>query len=129
MSIPGQTCCAIPPIDAPARDDILAVMHAKYGPPEATGPAPRLWYRLGYATPDEHYEAIVSKLVFEGCDWLDVGCGRNIFPQNRALAETLAARCGFLMGVDPDATIRDNTWSTKNNKRRSKDWRPPAASM
>jgi SAM-dependent methyltransferase len=84
-------------------------MHAKYGPAETTGPAPRLWYRYGYATPDEHYEALVSKLLFEGCDWLDVGCGRNIFPGNRHLADTLASRAGFLMGVDPDPTIHDNT--------------------
>jgi SAM-dependent methyltransferase len=84
-------------------------MRAKYGPPETTGPAPRLWYRHGYATPDEHYEALVSKLIFEGCHWLDVGCGRNVFPGNRPLAETLAERAGFLMGVDPDPTIQDNT--------------------
>ena len=98
-----------PPVEPPTREEVLAVMQAKYGPAETTGPAPRLWYRHGYATPDEYYETLVSKLVFEGCDWLDVGCGKNVFPSNRPLAETLAERCGWLMGIDPDATIHDNT--------------------
>jgi SAM-dependent methyltransferase len=96
-------------VAAPGRDDILAVMHAKYGPPESAGPAPRLWYRVGYATPDEYYEALIANLATDGCDWLDVGCGRNIFPSNRELAQTLSERCAFLMGLDPDPTIDDNT--------------------
>lgn len=93
---------------AVTREELRSTMLSKYGPPETTGPAPSLWYALGYATPDDHYETLVAKLVREGCDWLDVGCGRDVFPNNRVLAQALADRCGFLMGIDPDATIADN---------------------
>ena len=89
-------------------EELQATMWSKYGRPESAGPAPRLWYAYGYATPDDYYESLVEKLVKPGCDWLDVGCGRNVFPGNRPLAQALADRCGHLMGVDPDPTIGDN---------------------
>jgi 2-polyprenyl-3-methyl-5-hydroxy-6-metoxy-1,4-benzoquinol methylase len=74
----------------------------------AIGWGPRLRARFGYFTPDEHYEAVVSRLVTPGCAWLDVGCGRNIFPSNHSLGKMLADRCGVLVGVDPDATLEEN---------------------
>jgi SAM-dependent methyltransferase len=90
--------------------ELLAIFEAKYGPDlSAVGWAPRLRARFGYFSPDDHYEALVSKLVTPGSAWLDVGCGRNIFPSNYRLARTLAERCRVLVGVDPDDTIRENT--------------------
>jgi hypothetical protein len=65
--------------------------------------------RFGYFTPDEYYEALLSKLIKDDTVWLDVGCGRNIFPNNYPLAHTLANRCKLLVGVDPDRTMEENT--------------------
>ena len=80
---------------------------AKYGdPPPGWGPALRA--RFGYYTPDDVYESLVDRLITPGCRWLDVGCGRDVFPTNRALARELSERCGTLAGVDPDATIQEN---------------------
>lgn len=64
--------------------------------------------RAGYHLPDAYYEAMVARLCQSGVTWLDVGCGRDLFPHNRPLAETLAARCGRVVGVDPDDTIDEN---------------------
>jgi SAM-dependent methyltransferase len=67
-----------------------------------------MWFRLGYFSPDEFYETTVAKLVGEGCRWIDVGCGRDVFPCNQALSRALADRCGILIGVDPDDTLDKN---------------------
>jgi len=89
--------------------DLQTVFATKYGaPPLAVGWGPRIRSKFGYFTPDEHYEAVVSRLVGPGCTWLDVGCGRNVFVNNRALAKNLASRCRLLVGVDPDDTIDEN---------------------
>jgi hypothetical protein len=40
-----------------------------------------------------YYEAVVAKLVRPESQWLDVGCGRGVFPSNPRLAQTLAKRC------------------------------------
>jgi len=64
--------------------------------------------RFAYYNPDDHYEAAVSDLVTEATRWLDVGCGRELFPSNRALAAELAGRCRRLVGVDPDPTLQEN---------------------
>jgi SAM-dependent methyltransferase len=63
---------------------------------------------MGHFNPDDHYEALVERLVERGCSWLDVGCGRNLFPSNERLARMLADRCGLLVGVDPDPTLLEN---------------------
>jgi len=72
------------------------------------GWGPRIRLRFEYFSPDDYYEAIVSRLVVSGCDWLDVGSGRHVFPSNRKLAKRLAQRCKLLVGVDPDETINEN---------------------
>jgi SAM-dependent methyltransferase len=63
---------------------------------------------MNYYSPDIYYEALTTKLVFPGCRWVDVGCGRDIFPNNRDLAHFLARRAGFLYGIDPDDNVRSN---------------------
>jgi SAM-dependent methyltransferase len=78
---------------------------------EGSGPrawSPQLRQRFGYFTPDECYEAILYRLVDKDTEWLDVGCGRDLFPSNRKLAHILSSRCRLLVGVDPDDNIRDN---------------------
>ena len=66
--------------------------------------------RFNYFTPDDYYEAAVAKLVTSDCNWLDVGCGRHVFPSNARLARILADSCALLVGVDPDVTVNENTF-------------------
>lgn len=93
----------------PSRSELMTVFTEKYGTVEDMGWMQRLWSRIGYYSPDDYYEATVAKLVFPRCDWLDVGCGRNVFPGNERLGRRLAQRCGCLVGADPDETIAENT--------------------
>jgi SAM-dependent methyltransferase len=91
------------------HSDLETIFRDKYGQDEsAMGWGPRTRCRFGYFTPDDYYEATVSRLVTGGCAWLDVGSGRNVFPSNRKLARLLAQRCGLLVGLDPDSTIEEN---------------------
>ena len=85
------------------------ITRLKYGEPRDWGWTPWLRQRYGYVSPDEWYEATVFDLVSETTDWLDVGCGRNIFPFNRATAAVLAQRARLLVGVDPSANVDENT--------------------
>jgi 2-polyprenyl-3-methyl-5-hydroxy-6-metoxy-1,4-benzoquinol methylase len=72
------------------------------------GWSPRLRQRFGYFTPDECYEAMMLQLINSGADWIDVGCGHDLFPFNQPLAELLSARCRLLVGVDPSSNIEKN---------------------
>ncbi len=64
--------------------------------------------RFGYHSPDEVYEALVWRMVGAQTSWLDVGCGRHLFPSNTPLARELAAKAKRLVGVDPDPTLLEN---------------------
>jgi 2-polyprenyl-3-methyl-5-hydroxy-6-metoxy-1,4-benzoquinol methylase len=92
------------------------VFRLKFGSPNVLGPLPRVWRRLGYYTPDEFYEATVLGLVQSNTRWLDVGCGRDVFPNNRNLARLLANRCALLFGVDPDENIEENDFVHRRAK-------------
>jgi len=74
------------------------------------GWGPRMARRFGYYSPDDYYEAVMLRLASEGMAWLDVGCGRAIFPSNPALARLLADRVKVLVGVDPDLTLEENAF-------------------
>jgi SAM-dependent methyltransferase len=93
--------------DVPALRQMFAL---RYGPTERLGWGPALRREYGYFTPDDYYEALVAGLVTPGCRWLDAGCGRELFPNNLGLAETLSRRCARLVGVDPDPTLQENPW-------------------
>jgi SAM-dependent methyltransferase len=80
----------------------------KYGSSPDLGWGPRLRRWFGHYNPDDHYEALVDQLVQQGCNWAEVGCGRDIFPSNPALARRLIARCSHVLGIDPDENIKDN---------------------
>jgi 2-polyprenyl-3-methyl-5-hydroxy-6-metoxy-1,4-benzoquinol methylase len=88
--------------------DVAALAALKYGDLAHGGWAPRLRARFGYYTPDDWYEAHVWGLITSETDWLDVGCGRALFPSNAAAARVLAARCKSLTGLDPSDNIDDN---------------------
>src|SRR4051812_39595476 len=97
------------------REQLLSVFGEKYGAP-AQGPIPRRCSRFGYFFPDEHYEAVIERLVSPGCRWLDVGGGRDVFPSNPALARRLAARCGRLVAVDPSANVHENPFAHERHQ-------------
>lgn len=86
------------------------MFHLRYGPADKLSWGPALRLACGYHTPDDVYEALVAGLVAPGMAWLDVGCGRDLFASNRALAEALSRRCARLVGVDPDPTLAENPW-------------------
>jgi 2-polyprenyl-3-methyl-5-hydroxy-6-metoxy-1,4-benzoquinol methylase len=72
------------------------------------GWGPALLARFDYYTPDEWYEAALASRVTQDTDWLDVGCGWRLLPQNPRLAQLLAERCRSVAGVDPDPSIQRN---------------------
>ncbi len=67
--------------------------------------------RFGHFTPNEYYEETVEGLVTAETEWLDVGGGAAIFPNNRRLGQILAERCKRLVVVDPSPNIDDNTFA------------------
>lgn len=91
-----------------SRKELDALFDQKYRGAATLGSDPARRLRWGYFTPDDHYEALVRRMVTAQSRWLDVGCGRDLFPSNRALARELSGRCASLVGVDPDLTIQEN---------------------
>lgn len=95
-------------IRLPSEDELAHAFQAKYYRNGQPGWSPVLRQRFGYFTPDDYYETLVSQLVRPGSTWADVGCGRDIFPQNPVLAAEIAARCSYVFGIDPDDNVREN---------------------
>lgn len=94
----------------PRSADLERVYSLKVRDLANAGWGPRTARRFGYYSPDDHYEALMLRLACEGVAWLDVGCGRAVFPSNPALARLLADRVRVLVGVDPDATLEENAF-------------------
>lgn len=110
-----RSCCESSPL-LPSEQDLLRVFHAKYGDRSRMGWGPRARLAYHYFTPDDHYEALMDKLIGEETRWLDVGCGRDIFSSNAALARELSNRCRCLVGVDPDDNIDENPYVHEKHK-------------
>jgi 2-polyprenyl-3-methyl-5-hydroxy-6-metoxy-1,4-benzoquinol methylase len=87
-----------------------AVLHDKYGDLSKGGWAPKQRLGFGHLTPADWYEALLDALVTPQTVWLDVGCGRDLFPGNVATARRLADRCRKLVGIDPSDNIDDNAF-------------------
>src|SRR5262245_59912203 len=94
----------------PTRETLARIFRMKYGAPESAGWGPSMRRRFDYFNPDDCYEAVVSGLVTDATTWLDIGCGRELFPNNKPLARELSARCRHLAGVDPDSTLQENPY-------------------
>lgn len=95
-------------IDPLSENELEEIFRMKYGPSDQLGWGPRIRKKFNHYNPDDQYEALVNRLVTKDISWIDVGCGRDLFPSNLELAEKLSKRSGFLMGVDPDDTINEN---------------------
>jgi SAM-dependent methyltransferase len=65
---------------------------------------------MPYELPRQVYERTLDRLVTASTEWLDIGCGRELLPDNPSLARVLSQRAKLLVGVDPDATILDNRY-------------------
>ncbi|MBL8748564.1 MAG: class I SAM-dependent methyltransferase [Planctomycetes bacterium] len=94
----------------PDAGALRQMFHLRYGPEGRLGWGPRMRADYDHFTPDDVYEAFVAGIVAPGMAWLDVGCGRELFPNNRELARALSQRAGRLVGVDPDPTLDENPW-------------------
>ena len=90
--------------------DLRELFASKYGDAATIGWGPRRRLAFGYFHPAEYYEALVQKLVVPDMDWIDIGCGRSLFPSNDALALTLSRRVRRLVGVDPSGNIDVNPY-------------------
>jgi SAM-dependent methyltransferase len=100
----------IPRVLTPDLQVLQQVFDRKYGPLDQCGWGPRMRHAQGHFSPDDWYEALMAQLVRPGVRWLDVGCGRELFPSNRELARILSARCEHLTGLDPDPTLAENPY-------------------
>lgn len=97
-------------ITPPTSEELAEIFKQKYGDIQDLNWSPALRWKFGYFNPDDVYEALMEKIVTEKSVWLDVGCGRNIFPSNAKLSRILADRAELLVGVDPDETLNDNPY-------------------
>lgn len=97
-------------ISAPNHPELVETFRQKYGEDKDLGWSPALRRKFDYFNPDDVYEALLRKVVTDQTRWLDVGCGRNIFPSNPRLSKELAERAKLLVGVDPDETLNDNPY-------------------
>jgi SAM-dependent methyltransferase len=95
----------IDPLNKKELEDLFSL---KYGSMDQLGWNPRIRKKFNYYNPDDHYETLVKRLVTRGISWVDVGCGRNLFPSNKSLAKILSKKSSFLMGIDPAKTIHEN---------------------
>ncbi len=94
----------------PTQQELAATFVQKYGEIANLNWSPALRWKFDYFNPDDVYEALMDKIVTEKTTWLDIGCGRNIFPSNQKLSRILADRVELLVGVDPDETLNDNSY-------------------
>lgn len=90
--------------------ELVELFDLKYRGSGSLGADPERRLRFDYFNPDDYYEALLRRMVQSKTRWLDVGCGRNLFPSNRALELELSERAALLVGVDPDATIHENAF-------------------
>ncbi len=94
----------------PSSENLAETFRLKHGDLSRAGWAPRMHHSFGYFNPDDCYEALVAGLINRNTRWLDVGCGRTLFPSNPRLARVLAHRCRKLVGVDPSGTLDENPY-------------------
>lgn len=92
----------------PSHNEMWRIFCDKYLKNNKLSWGPKLRIRSGYFSPDDYYECVVKRIVEQGSRWADVGCGRNIFPHNVRLAGELAKRASFVLGIDPDETVKEN---------------------
>ena len=91
--------------------ELRELFRIKYGDPATTGWAPRRRLQFGYFLPADYYEALIAKLVAPKTEWIDIGGGGALFPENRSLSELLSQRARRLVVVDPSDNVDSNPFS------------------
>jgi SAM-dependent methyltransferase len=94
-------------------DALTIFKQVHYKPNKPLGKIIKFMSKQNYMPPEFYYEALLNKLVTTNSIWLDVGCGKDLFPQNPILAERLSKRARLLVGIDPDSNIEDNAFVHK----------------
>lgn len=105
---------------SPTTEELLEIYKLKY---DGTGWAPRMRLAAGYFSPDEFYESEVARHVLPRISWADIGCGRDVFPSNRRLAEILCRRAACVVGIDPDPNVLENPFVTERFQGLIEDYR------
>lgn len=95
-------------IAPPSDEELRALVALKHGDVTKAGWGVRRRTRFGYFTPDDHYEALLRRLITPETRWLDAGGGASVFPNNSALATELSQCCQLLVGVDPSPNVQTN---------------------
>lgn len=111
-------------ITRPSINELEDLFTKKYGAADRLDWGPGLRRRFRYFSPDDWYEALVSKLVNRETNWLEIGCGRDIFPSNAKLASELSDECNLLVGVDPDPNVNQNPFLHKRVNLPIEDYEP-----
>lgn len=93
-----------------SEGELKSIFDSKFPRHKKLGWGPLLRRKYGYYSPDDHYEAMLTRLITEGCNWADLGCGRDIFPSNIDLGKILAQRANHVLGIDPDENINENPY-------------------
>jgi SAM-dependent methyltransferase len=94
----------------PSQKGLTKLFQQKYGEIPSVGWRPATRLNWGYFLPSDFFEALIDQLVTESTLWLDVGGGRDVFPENSPLAIQLSGRCKRLVGIDPSENILQNTY-------------------
>ena len=108
----------------PSSGDLFQVFLQKHGEPSKVGPVPRRRHAHGYYLPADFYEALVANLVVDGCAWVDVGGGHQIFPENPGLSRQLVDRCSTVVAVDPSDNVHRNPFVHERAQSFIEDYRP-----
>jgi SAM-dependent methyltransferase len=111
----------------PSAGEMEQLFAQKYGEAATMGWSPRRRHRYGYYLPSDVYEATVAKHVLRGGRWIDVGGGRNIFPENPELARTLVSRARHVVAVDPDPGTASNKYVHERVQCPIEQYEAPAA--
>ena len=104
-------------------EDLDRLFRSKYGDSTKLGWGLTMRRSRGYFNPDDIYEASIAKLVKTETRWLDVGCGKDLFPSNASLARLLADRCELLVGLDPSDNVEDNSFVDEYYKTTIQDFK------
>ncbi|WP_152206338.1 class I SAM-dependent methyltransferase [Marinobacter changyiensis] len=91
-------------------EDISRHFKKKYGEPSTTGWGPKRRFKFGHTLAGDLYECKIDKIVTPNTNWIDVGGGHALFPNNPSLSLELANRCNKLISVDPSENVLDNPY-------------------
>jgi SAM-dependent methyltransferase len=106
----------------PSLTELQTTFAERHNLPREIGWSPARRLKAGYFLPAEIYEATVAKHVFDGCAWVDVGGGHDLFPQHPDLAGRLASRCRSVVAIDPDPSVHDNRVATERYQCRLEEY-------